>query len=70
MPVSESEAMLRNMVAQLMAAVRLICIMGGSGRNDVVDEIKSCLSDDMTYVAHSKQLDRVIKAHLDVLDNN
>ncbi len=63
-----SEPMLRNTIGQLMAAIRLICIMERQGRSDVIREIEGCLSEDMTFVAHSDRLDQVIKAHIDVLD--
>ncbi len=60
------EVPLRDMIGQLMAAIRLICIMDGDAA--IVREIKSCLSEDMTYVAHGKRLDRILKTHVDVLD--
>jgi hypothetical protein len=59
-------AALRNTVGQLMAAIRLICIM--EGNIEIVRKIKSCLSEDMTHVAHGRRLDRILKAHIDVLD--
>ena len=63
-----ADNVMRNTIGQLMATVKLLCVMEKTGRGDVVREIEGCLSEDRSCVQHSRRLDRILKKHIEVLE--
>ena len=63
-----SDSVVRSSVGQLMATVKLLCIMRRAGREDVVRDIESCMLPDLSGIAHGKRLDRILKEHIALLE--
>jgi hypothetical protein len=63
-----SEAVVRSTVGQLMAAVKLLCVLKGADHVEAVADIKSCLSEDLNCITNGRKLDRILKRHIAILE--